>query len=100
MIDLRDIQRVLRLFYGNKDIETRTAMVGYVADDDASGGVSFEEYLDFCRAHLLLAYPGFWTQNKLRDKLFGRKYWVQQTDKRSKLYSRCGCFGRPVASCA
>jgi hypothetical protein len=37
-------------------------MVDYVADDDASGGVSFEEFTDFSRGHLLLIYPGFWAQ--------------------------------------
>jgi Ca2+-binding EF-hand superfamily protein len=88
VIDLRDITRILRLFYGNKDIDMRAAMVDYVADDDASGGVSFEEFIDFSRGHLLLIYPGFWAQNKLRDGLFGRKYWSKRTDQKSKLYCR------------
>ena len=57
-------------------------MVDITADEDASGGITYREWLDFSRAHLLLMYPGYWMQERLRAKVFGRRFWVTKTDHR------------------
>lgn len=88
VVDLRDIRRTLAVFYGQYNIDVYAAMVNAVADDDTSGGVSFDEFLDFGKAHQLLQYPGYWVQNKLRDAVFGRKYWLKAMKKRKYMYRR------------
>ena len=82
VVDLRDIKHVMKQFYGRKGAEVRAEMVDITADDDASGGITYREWLDFSRAHLLLMYPGYWMQEKLRAKVFGRRFWTAKTDHR------------------
>jgi Ca2+-binding EF-hand superfamily protein len=88
VLDLRDITRVLRIFYGQYNNDVHAAMVNAIADDDASGGITFEEFLDFSKAHQVLLYPGYWMQMKLRAAMFGKKYWAKATDKRKHMYRR------------
>jgi hypothetical protein len=88
VLDLRDITRVLRIFYGQYNNDVHAAMVNAIADDDASGGITFEEFLDFSKAHQVLLYPGYWMQMKLRAAMFGKKYWAKAADKRKHMYRR------------
>lgn len=88
VLDLRDIRRAIKIFYGQYNVDVHAAMVNQVADDDTSGGITFDEFLDFSKAHQLLIYPGYWMQNKLRAAVFGKRYWQKATDKRKYMYRR------------
>jgi Ca2+-binding EF-hand superfamily protein len=85
VIDSRDVSLIIKQFYGNHDLENRSEVLFATLDDDCSGGISYDEWDDFGRGHMILYYPGYWMQNKLRRALFGEKYWQHKTDHRRKL---------------
>eukprot|EP00937_MAST-01D_sp_MAST-1D-sp2_P004319 g4319.t1 len=82
VVDMRDVRHIVRQFYGERESQTQASMVAITADDDESGGITYAEWLDFSRAHLLLMYPGYWMQRQLRRKCFGERYWAAKTDHR------------------
>ena len=57
----------------------RAIKIGLYVDADASGGISFEEFRNFCEESLVFVALGHKYQTALRRRVFGDKYWFDLT---------------------
>jgi hypothetical protein len=57
----------------------RAIKIALYIDADASGGISFEEFRNFCEKSLVFVALGHKYQAALRRRVFGDKYWFDLT---------------------
>ena len=57
----------------------RAIKIGLYIDADASGGISFDEFRNFCEKSLVFVALGHKYQTALRRRVFGDRYWFDLT---------------------
>jgi len=55
-------------------------------DDDHSGGVSFSEFVSYSKTNRIFLLLGHQLQEILREKVFGKEYWMKESRERADEY--------------
>lgn len=82
VIDKEDLHHFFQHRYPEKNDATHQALAlavySYI-DDDGSGGISYQEFLTFCRTNLTFVVHAHRMLEKVRQGVMGSKFWVQET---------------------
>jgi len=91
-LDVGDIEHFVRTRYNRDEKKSKKWVKKYAVslyaeiDADEGGGISYEEFKEFCEINDTMLMYGFWLQSQLRKVAFGEEYWRKATETRPNAY--------------
>ena len=103
ILDREDIYHFVALRYPDKNDATHQALALAIysfIDDDGSGGISYQEFLTFCRTNLVFIAHSHQLLETLRAGIMGPKFWLAETQRLQDIYIYDKGFFKRLAKAA